>query len=51
MKRRQFTGAAGAALAGAALGAPVVARAQARQIKMATIGATGSPWHTALLKF
>lgn len=51
MKRRQFTVAAGAALAGVAAATPLVARAQARQIKMATIGATGSPWHTALLKF
>jgi hypothetical protein len=52
MQRRQFTHAAGATLASAALATvPVVARAQVRTVKMATIGATGSPWHTALLKF
>jgi TRAP-type C4-dicarboxylate transport system substrate-binding protein len=51
MKRRQFTGAAGAALATAALGTPIGARAQARNLKMATIALANSPWHTALLKF
>lgn len=51
MKRRQFTGAAGAVMASAALGTPIVARSQARNVKIATIALANSPWHTALLKF
>lgn len=53
MKRRQFNGIAGAAIAAAALAAPVATQAQAqtRNVKMATIALANSPWHKALLKF
>ncbi len=51
MKRRQFTGIAGATLAATALAPAAPALAQARNLKMATIALANSPWHKALLTF
>lgn len=52
MKRRTFTHAAGASLAMTALaGVALPARAQARNLKVATIALLNSPWHKALMKF
>lgn len=51
MKRRQFTGIAGATLAATALAPAAPVLAQARNLKMATIALANSPWHKALLTF
>lgn len=49
--RRELLGGALLGGAAAAIGAPGIARAQARNLKIATIALNNSPWHKALLRF
>ena len=49
--RRTLMGGALLGSAGAAIGMPSIARAQARQLKIATIALVNSPWHKALNRF
>lgn len=49
--RRTLMGGALLGGAGAAIGMPGIARAQARQLKIATIALVNSPWHKALIRF
>jgi len=51
MQRRTFVKTLAAPLVATLAGAPAVLRAQTKNVKIATIAVTGSPWHQALKMF